>query len=80
MIRRVFGTVVALLGLGLVGFATAEFWDAMTLGFDYTGVISRIIMLSGFDYAGPISIVAIGFLGGLCFASGCIISTPLRKE
>jgi len=76
MIRRIAGIIIAVLGLTLVGYSGTELWDALWIGFDYTGISASVIRMAGFDYAGPISIVAVAFLGGLLFVMGCIVMTP----
>lgn len=78
MIRRVAGSIIAVLGLALVGYSGTELWDALWRGFDYTGISAAVIRFAGFDYAGPISILMVAFLGGLLFVGGCITMTPLQ--
>ncbi|HEX6416476.1 MAG TPA: hypothetical protein VFZ62_03040 [Candidatus Saccharimonadales bacterium] len=80
MIRRITGGFIAILGLALVGYSGTELWDALWMGFDYTGISAAVIRIAGFDYAGPISIVAVAFLGGLLFVAGCITMTPMKQK
>lgn len=72
--------MIAILGLTLVGYSGSELWDALWMGFDYTGISAAVIRFAGFDYAGPISILMVAFIGGLLFVGGCFTMTPLQKK
>ena len=72
--------MIAILGLTLVGYSGSELWDALWMGFDYTGISAAVTRFAGFDYAGPISILMVAFVGGLLFVGGCFTMTPLQKK